>query len=84
MLSTSQNSPETSTLISRYREYLPVSESTPVVTLGEGDTPLVFSPRLSRIVGRDCRVFIKCEGLNPTGSFKDRGMTVAVSKAVER
>src|SRR5204862_6204962 len=68
-------------VISRYRTYLPVSEATPIVTLGEGSTPLVFAPRLSERI--ECRVFIKCEGLNPTGSFKDRGMTVAVSKAVE-
>src|SRR5437016_1519828 len=69
-------------VIARYREYLPVSEATPEITLGEGSTPLVFTPRLSDRIGG--RVFIKCEGLNPTGSFKDRGMTVAVSKAVER
>jgi threonine synthase len=68
-------------VISRYRTYLPVSETTPIVALGEGSTPLVFAPRLSERI--DCRVFIKCEGLNPTGSFKDRGMTVAVSKAVD-
>ena len=68
-------------VIDRYRTYLPVSEATPIVTLGEGSTPLVFAPRLSERI--DCRVLIKCEGLNPTGSFKDRGMTVAVSKAVE-
>jgi len=69
-------------VIARYRNYLPVSEATPIITLGEGSTPLVFAPRLSERI--DCRVLIKCEGLNPTGSFKDRGMTVAVSKAVER
>jgi threonine synthase len=69
-------------VIERYREYLPVSESTPVVSLGEGTTPLVFCPRLSERVGRT--VFVKNEGINPTGSFKDRGMTVAVSKAMER
>src|SRR5438270_13115165 len=68
-------------VISRYRTHLPVSEATPIITLGEGSTPLVFAPRLSERI--DCRVLIKCEGLNPTGSFKDRGMTVAVSKAVE-
>jgi threonine synthase len=68
-------------VISRYRTYLPVSETTPIVTLGEGSTPLIFAPRLTERI--DCQVFIKCEGLNPTGSFKDRGMTVAVSKAVE-
>lgn len=70
-------------VIDRYREFLPVSDSTPVVSLGEGNTPLIYSPRLSERVGRNCEVFIKYEGLNPTGSFKDRGMTVAVSKAVE-
>jgi threonine synthase len=70
-------------VIHHYREFLPVTKATPVVSLGEGDTPLVFSPRLSEIVGRDCEVYLKCEGQNPTGSFKDRGMTVAVSKAVE-
>ncbi len=70
-------------VIERYREFLPVTEATPIVSLGEGGTPLIFSPRLSELVGRDCEVFIKYEGLNPTGSFKDRGMTVAVSKAKE-
>src|SRR5438874_10349028 len=68
-------------VIDRYRTYLPVSEATPIITLGEGSTPLVIAPRLSERI--DCRVLIKCEGLNPTSSFKDRGMTVAVSKAVE-
>jgi threonine synthase len=71
-------------VIARYRSWLPVSEATPIVSLGEGDTPLIPSPRLSREIGRDCEVWIKYEGLNPTGSFKDRGMTVAVSKAVEQ
>src|SRR5438067_1148922 len=70
-------------VIDRYREFLPVSDSTPVISLGEGNTPLIHSPRLSERVGRNCEVFVKYEGLNPTGSFKDRGMTVAVSKAVE-
>ena len=69
-------------VIERYREYLPVTESTPIVSLGEGTTPLVFCPRLSKRVGR--AVFVKNEGANPTSSFKDRGMTVAVSKAMER
>jgi threonine synthase len=69
-------------VIERYREYLPVTESTPIVSLGEGNTPLIFCPRLSKRVG--CAVFVKNEGTNPTGSFKDRGMTVAVSKALER
>ncbi|MFL6584479.1 MAG: threonine synthase [Chthoniobacterales bacterium] len=71
-------------VIHRFRDFLPVSEQTPIVSLGEGNTPLIESPRLSEIVGRNCRVFVKYEGLNPTCSFKDRGMTVAVSKAVER
>jgi len=70
-------------VIERYREFLPVTESTPVISLSEGSTPLIFSRRLSEIVGRGATVFLKHEGLNPTGSFKDRGMTVAVSKAVE-
>jgi threonine synthase len=71
-------------VIDRYREFLPVSDATPVISLGEGNTPLIHSPRLSEQVGRGCEVFVKYEGLNPTGSFKDRGMTVAVSKALER
>ena len=68
-------------LIERYRDRLPVTDATPVVSLGEGDTPLVAAPRLSALTGLD--VFLKYEGLNPTGSFKDRGMTMAVSKALE-
>src|SRR5213592_3162629 len=71
-------------VIEHYREYLPVSDSTPAISLGEGDTPLVHCPQLSKRVGRCCDVFVKNEGANPTGSFKDRGMTVAVSKAIER
>src|SRR5437899_4692108 len=71
-------------VIEHYRLYLPVSASTPIVCLGEGNTPLIYCPQLSKRVGRACKVFVKNEGLNPTGSFKDRGMTVAVSKAVER
>ncbi len=70
-------------VIARWREFLPVTAATPVVSLNEGSTPLIHSPRLSALVGRGCRVFIKYEGLNPTGSFKDRGMTVAISKALE-
>jgi threonine synthase len=68
-------------VIAAYRDYLPVSGATPVVTLLEGGTPLVDAPRLSERTG--ARVFLKLEGLNPTGSFKDRGMTLAMSKAVE-
>jgi threonine synthase len=70
-------------IIARYREYLPVTDATPVVSLNEGSTPLIYSPRLSQMVGRGSEVYVKFEGLNPTGSFKDRGMTVAISKAVE-
>ena len=71
-------------MIECYREFLPVSPATPIISLGEGNTPLIYSPRLSERVGRGCEVFVKNEGVNPTGSFKDRGMTVAVSKAMER
>ena len=68
-------------VIEQYRDFLPVGEGTPVVTLQEGGTPLLPAPRLSERVG--ARVLLKFEGANPTGSFKDRGMTVAISKAVE-
>jgi threonine synthase len=68
-------------LAERYRDRLPLSTSTPIVTLGEGDTPLLPAPRLSQRLGLD--VWLKWEGANPTGSFKDRGMTVAVSRALE-
>jgi threonine synthase len=68
-------------VIEEYRDRLPVSSATPVVTLEEGGTPLVRSEALSAETG--CEVFLKFEGANPTGSFKDRGMTVAISKAVE-
>src|SRR6266516_1166151 len=71
-------------VIESYREFLPVSDSTPIVSLGEGNTTLIYCPQLSKRVGRGCEVFVKNEGVNPTGSFKDRGMTVAVSKAMER
>src|ERR1044071_1435554 len=68
-------------LIEEFRDRLPVGPQTPVVTLHEGNTPLVPAPALSERTG--CDVWLKVEGANPTGSFKDRGMTVAVSKAVE-
>jgi threonine synthase len=68
-------------LIERFREILPVAGTTPVISLGEGSTPLLRAPRLSERYG--CEIWLKCEGANPTGSYKDRGMTVAVSKAVE-
>ncbi|WP_440098778.1 threonine synthase [Streptosporangium sp. H16] len=68
-------------LIEEYRDRLPVTTATPVVTLLEGGTPLVPANRVSALTG--CEVYLKVEGLNPTGSFKDRGMTMAISKAVE-
>ncbi len=68
-------------IIERYRSYLPVTARTPIVTLNEGNTPLVHSIVLSELTGAS--VYLKYEGLNPTGSFKDRGMTMAVSKAKE-
>jgi threonine synthase len=68
-------------LIEEYRDRLPVTEATPVVTLLEGGTPLVPANHLSQLTG--CEVYLKVEGANPTGSFKDRGMTVAISKALE-
>jgi threonine synthase len=73
----------TTPLIERYRNRLPVSESTPVVSLGEGSTPLLPAPRLARRAGLH-ELWLKWEASNPTGSYKDRGMTVAVSRALER
>jgi len=70
-------------VLAHYRRLLPVGERTPVVTLQEGNTPLLEAPRLAEAAGGGLRVFLKCEGFNPTGSFKDRGMTVAMSKALE-
>ena len=70
-------------IIEEYRAYLPVSASTPVVTLGEGNTPLVRAPRLAEAIAPELNLYLKFEGANPTGSFKDRGMTLAISKAVE-
>lgn len=68
-------------IIHRYREYLPVSERTPIITLNEGWTPLIEAKGIGE--GLNIKLFLKYEGLNPTGSFKDRGMTVAISKAIE-
>jgi threonine synthase len=68
-------------VIEEFRDRLPVSEATPIVTLLEGGTPLIPAPFVSDLVARD--VYLKFEGMNPTGSFKDRGMTLAVSKALE-
>ncbi len=70
-------------LIETYRPYLPVTEKTPVVTLLEGNTPLIPLPAIQDRIGRQIQVWAKYDGLNPTGSFKDRGMTMAISKAKE-
>ncbi len=70
-------------LIETYRSYLPVSEATPVVTLLEGNTPLIAAPAIASRIGRGVKIYVKYDGLNPTGSFKDRGMTMAISKAKE-
>jgi threonine synthase len=70
-------------IIEQYREFLPVSDKTPIVTLCEGNTPLVPAPRLAEATDARLEIYLKCEGFNPTGSFKDRGMTMAVSKALE-
>jgi threonine synthase len=70
-------------VIEEYRKFLPVTEKTPVVTLGEGSTPLVPAKRLARKIAPGVELYLKFEGVNPTGSFKDRGMTMAISKAVE-
>jgi threonine synthase len=70
-------------LIEAYRAYLPVTATTPVVTLHEGNTPLIPVPTIASAIGRGVQVYIKYDGLNPTGSFKDRGMTMAITKAKE-
>jgi threonine synthase len=69
-------------LIEHYRRFLPVTDQTPVVTLNEGNTPLIEVPALAERIGQNIKVYLKYEGANPTGSFKDRGMTVAMSKAL--
>ena len=68
-------------LIERYRDRLPVSASTRIISLNEGNTPLIQLQNIPRMVGKDVTIYVKFEGLNPTGSFKDRGMTMAVTKA---
>ena len=70
-------------LIEQYRDRLPVDPATPVISLNEGNTPLIELRNLPKLVRKDVRIYAKFEGLNPTGSFKDRGMTMAVTKAVE-
>lgn len=71
-------------VIAHYREFLPVTDQTPIVTLHEGNTPLLRARWLEQMIGERMEIYLKFEGTNPTGSFKDRGMTVAVSKALER
>ena len=68
-------------VIDRYRKFLPVTDDTPDVAMGEGNTPLVRSRRIGPALG--CELYFKLEGMNPTGSFKDRGMCVAIAKALE-
>ncbi len=68
-------------VVEEYRRFMPVNDKTPIVTLGEGRTPLIYAPVLSSI--KSAKVYLKYEGGNPTGSFKDRGMTLAISKAAE-
>lgn len=70
-------------LINRYRDRLPVHDDTRLISLGEGNTPLIRLNNIPDIIGKDVDIYVKYEGLNPTGSFKDRGMTMAVTKAVE-
>ncbi|QFY42833.1 threonine synthase [Candidatus Methylospira mobilis] len=70
-------------LIERYRDRLPVSAETPIISLCEGNTPLIRLQNIPRLLGKSVAIYVKYEGLNPTGSFKDRGMTMAVTKAME-
>ena len=70
-------------VIKHYRQYLSVTDKTPIISLNEGNTPLIRARYIEGLVGNGVEVYLKYEGVNPTGSFKDRGMTVAISKAVE-
>ena len=70
-------------LINKYKKFLPVSETTPIITLNEGNTPLIKADNLAKKIGLNANIYLKFEGSNPTGSFKDRGMTMAVTKAKE-
>jgi threonine synthase len=70
-------------LIERYKDRLPISESTRIISIGEGNTPLIQLENIPKLINKDVEIFVKYEGLNPTGSFKDRGMTMAITKAVE-
>ena len=71
-------------IIEEYRKFLPVSGTTPIVSLGEGNTPLIRAERLAKAIAPGIDLYLKFEGANPTGSFKDRGMTMAITKAVEQ
>jgi len=71
-------------VIEEYRMFLPVTETTPIISLKEGNTPLIHAEKLGRCIGPNVNLYLKVEGANPTGSFKDRGMTLAVSKIVEK
>ncbi|OUS25284.1 threonine synthase [Gammaproteobacteria bacterium 45_16_T64] len=77
------NSSRYTGLIDKYRDHLPVHDDTRIISLGEGNTPLIRLSNVPRMIGKDVDIYVKYEGLNPTGSFKDRGMTMAVTKAVE-
>ena len=70
-------------LIDKYRDRLPVKDDTRIISLGEGNTPLIRLNNIPKLLGKDVDIYVKYEGLNPTGAFKDRGMTMAVTKAVE-
>jgi threonine synthase len=71
-------------IIERYQEFMPVTDATPIISLNEGNTPLILAEALPQYLGlKNVRMYYKFEGLNPTGSFKDRGMTMAISKAME-
>lgn len=70
-------------LINKYSRFLPIKENTPIITLNEGNTPLIRAYKIEKMLGSDIELYLKYEGSNPTGSFKDRGMTMAVTKAVE-
>ena len=70
-------------LIDKYRDYLPVHDDTRIISLAEGNTPLIRLHHIPKLLKRDVNIYVKYEGLNPTSSFKDRGMTMAITKAVE-
>ncbi len=70
-------------LVNKYRKYLPVTDETPVITLNEGNTPLIKATHINEVVKQDVELYFKYEGSNPSGSFKDRGMTMAMTKAAE-